>query len=87
MSLNLGNDAMKACEALRANPDFQRLLAAIGPVVGARIELSLEVEPNVRVDATAYARGMRDVWVALQAATDQIQQRMVDKTKMRVPNV
>lgn len=68
MSVNLGTQAVTATQELRNNKDFERLLEALGDLAQKRMIGAMNSPPEMRLDATAYARGMFDVWEGLQSA-------------------
>jgi hypothetical protein len=65
MSINLGNDAMLAIHELRNNPHFETLVSAFGAYAQSQMLRALGHEN--RLDATGYARGVYEVWVAMHA--------------------
>lgn len=77
MSINLGNEGLAAARALRMDANFAALRAAIGEFAWARMNASLEVPQELRVEATAYARAVRDLYVAIEAGTIDQPQRAV----------
>lgn len=88
MSLNLGNATMAACAALRTDASFAALRAGLADVAHQKIHAALDVPPEQRVEATSYARALRDVWLAIEAATLTVPQRQValPKTRPGQPN-
>lgn len=84
MSLNLGNEVMSAAQALRGDTNFAALRAAMVSVVHDKINGALESAPEHRVEATAYARALRDMWLALEAATQSVR---VSTVKLPKPSV
>jgi hypothetical protein len=74
LSINIGTEAVTAVQELRNNRDFDRLISALGQLTQTRV-LGAIATPQIehRVDATAYARGMYDLWEALHAAYFGIQ--------------
>lgn len=75
MSLNIGPDAINAIRELRNNEHFQTLMVELGRMVRQKCDVVLESPPEFRVDSTAYARGLRDVWVAVQGAALNVSPR------------
>jgi len=73
MSINIGTDAVKAVIEMRDSSDFGRLVAALGTVTQTRVLGAMSAPIEHRVDATAYARGMYDLWEALHAAFTGVQ--------------
>ena len=64
----MGTAAVTSTQELRNNQDFERLLAALGMLAQARMIGAMGSPPEMRMDATAYARGMYDLWEAMQSA-------------------
>lgn len=73
MSINIGTEAVNAVVELRNSNDFGRLVSALGTVTQTRMLGSMSAPIEHRVDATAYARGMYDLWEALHAAYTGVQ--------------
>ncbi|HEY1491979.1 MAG TPA: hypothetical protein VGF35_05090 [Steroidobacteraceae bacterium] len=70
MSVNIGTDGVQAVQELRGNREFERLLDALEIVAGKFHLSAIDSPPEFRVDQTAYARGMIELWQALRAAWD-----------------
>lgn len=68
MSLNLGNDGINACMNLANNGDFIAFRDALLEQSRTLVNQALDVEPTRRDDAIGYARALRDVWLAIEAA-------------------
>jgi hypothetical protein len=68
VSVNLGTAAVTSAQELRNNKDFERLLEALGNEAQKRMIGAIASSPEIRTDATGYARGMYDVWEALHSA-------------------
>lgn len=68
MSINIGQAATDAVLALRGNEHFMTVLSAMHRVASDKLNESLLSSPDARVDATAYVRGVVDVWRALEVA-------------------
>lgn len=68
MSINMGTAAVNATQELRNNAEFEKLLTALGLLAQARMIGAVGSPVEMRMDATAYARGMYDLWEALQSA-------------------
>lgn len=79
--MNLGNDGITAARALNGNESWNGVMAALGRVAAEHGDKALDCELTHRVDQTAYARALRDLWVALTAATAGVQPRLVEKPK------
>jgi len=67
LSLNLGNDALAALRALRGNPDFRALHAALGEQVRRYMNASLDMELGNLAVSVGYARALRDFYMALES--------------------
>jgi hypothetical protein len=81
MSINLGNDGIQAARNLRMDPNFAALRAAIGEFLSKKYDAALDSPIEDRVETTAYVRGVRDVFVALEAAVTEQPQRNVKAPK------
>jgi hypothetical protein len=68
VSINIGTEAVNAVIELRANRDFERLLTALSVLTQTRMLGAMNSPVDHRTDATAYARGMYDLWEAMEAA-------------------
>jgi hypothetical protein len=68
VSINIGTEAVSAVVELRGSRDFERLTTALGVLTQTRMLGALNSPVDHRMDATAYARGMYDLWEALEAA-------------------
>ena len=75
--MNLGNDGVKALAELGQNPHFRALLGALEARVNEMMSRALDAEPANRIDATAYVRGLRDVWIAFESGVTGVPQRAV----------
>jgi hypothetical protein len=64
----MGTQAVTAVQELRNNKDFERLLEGLGVLSQKRLLDAAATVPDMRIDATAYARGMYDLWEAMQSA-------------------
>ena len=74
MSVNLGTEAMNAAARLRHDPDFIVVRKGLALFAGRSINMAIGAVPEMRVEATAYARALRDLWVALESAALQVPQ-------------
>lgn len=81
--MNLGSVATDAALRLKNNPDWIAFKAGLEATAGALMNASLASPPEARLDATAYARAVRDVWIAVEAATTATGQRGVAKPGVR----
>jgi hypothetical protein len=66
MSVNLGTEAVQAIYELRSEPQFARFVDAFGDYAQTQMMRSMGAEN--RVDATAYARAIYEIWVAIASA-------------------
>ena len=60
--------AHTAAIKLRDNTDFQEFCAGLGEVATNLVYSALQAGPDMRIDSTAYARGVADVWRGVEAA-------------------
>lgn len=82
MSLNLGNEAIAAARMLHLSSEqaaFQAVRDAILEQARKSMTTALECEHTSRSDAIGYARAFRDLYVALEAAATDVNQRLVEK--------
>jgi len=68
MSLNLQNGGINACVNLANNGDFAAFRDALLERARDQMNQALDVESAKRDDAIGYARALRDVWIAIEAA-------------------
>jgi hypothetical protein len=68
MGVNIGTAAVNAVVELRGNRHFDELVGALGVIAQTRLLAAVGSDVAVRVDATAYAKGMYDLWAAMHAA-------------------
>lgn len=85
MGLNLGTACLAAARALRTDPNWAIIREQLGVAALDRMNAGLDSAPELRVEATAYARALRDLWLAFEAGTLEIHQRQVEKPRMRAP--
>jgi len=83
MSLSLGQNAYDAIQALKNNRDWQIFREALHATIEKQIHVALEVDPEKRLDATGYARALRDIDVALQLNEDGAAANRQYKTPIR----
>lgn len=74
MNLQRAHDA---AVKLRGNPDFEELCEGLGVVAGALVQSALLATPDMRIDSTAYARGVVDVWMGFEVARLGVHPRQV----------
>ena len=83
MSLNLGTEAIEAARRLHtseARDLFQAIRDALHARAVAAVNTAMECEHQARADMIGYARGLRDVFRALEgAAIGDAAQRGVTK--------
>lgn len=70
--LNIGNAGYEAVEKMRSNEPFVKLLGVLEGVASQKMNAAIESDDRAVV-AAAYARGVRDVYLALRAAFDGVQ--------------
>jgi hypothetical protein len=69
MSINIGTPAVEACRRLAGSEDFAAVREGLYEELRRRMNTALECAPELRIDATSYARALRDVYVAFDSAT------------------
>ena len=72
MSLNLGPVAFDAIVNLRNNPDWRRFVDALFEQTSTFMHRAIEIAPPERVDATGYARGLRDLHAHIMQVEDPL---------------
>jgi hypothetical protein len=77
--VNIGNEGVMACRGLKGNEQWDMLRAQLYKLAADRTDVALNSDPSARVDLTAYARALRDLWVALESATLELRHQSVDK--------
>jgi hypothetical protein len=77
--MNLGNPVTEPARRLKDNKDWEELRAGLSDYASSAMNSALSAPPEMRVDATAYARAVRDVWVSLEAATAGVNPNQVKK--------
>jgi hypothetical protein len=65
--INIGTDSVEAIKELRGNRDFAKLLDALETVINAKVYEAGRAPVEQRIDQTAYAAGMFDLWRSLHA--------------------
>lgn len=68
MAINIGNDAVKSIVELRGNRSFDDLISALGVVIQTRVFAAARSPVELRVQQTAHADGMYELWESLHAA-------------------
>lgn len=84
MSINILR-AHVAAQKLRAHPDFIELVDGLGEVASNLVHACLQTGPELRVDASAHARGVMDVWRALEAARADLNPRQIKAPLVKAP--
>lgn len=79
MSINLGTAAIEALGHLRTLESWPVVMGAIEEVTTSKLHAALNSSSAERVDATAYARALHDVFIALSAASQRVNARAVAK--------
>lgn len=81
MSLNLGSGVQAASE-LRNNEHWQEFVRSVKAVAEQNMNTAIGVSVEQRADATAYARALRDFYIAIESATAGKHQNQVVKPGM-----
>lgn len=68
MSLNIGTPGVEAVKALANDPHFAKVREAIREMCRVYADRALEATEAGVHDAVGYARGLRDVFLALESA-------------------
>ncbi len=76
MSLNIGTEAHEAVKRLAHNPDFKAVRDGLYEVMRARFNQALD---GMGADAIGYARALRDIYLAFEAAATGKQINQVPK--------
>ncbi len=77
MSLNLGTPVNDAATALRNNPDWKTIRDAVREQVRQKMNVALSASPDKVADNVGYARALRDIYIAFEAATFGKQQTQI----------
>jgi hypothetical protein len=85
MGINLGTPALEAITELRGNRHFEVLVTAIGQQTQLRMLGALNSPPELRADATGYARGVYELWAALHSAHAGLHQSQVKPPPLSDP--
>lgn len=70
MALNLGPEAYEAIVRLKGNAEWRAFVQALNAQWAHFIHLAIDMPPENRVDATGYARGLRDLAAHIQMVED-----------------
>jgi hypothetical protein len=80
LSLNFGTDAIAALAGLRDNNNFREFHDKLGELVNQMSNAALEPSGEAsRDDKCGYARALRDVWIAVEAAVTGAKYNSVGK--------
>jgi len=79
MSINLGSPAIDAIGQIRNSESWPIIMTAMEECARNKLHAALESSVSDRVDATAYARAVHDVFVALAAASQRVNPRAIGK--------
>lgn len=79
MSINLGTPACEAMRELSRNPNWLAVREAVLEQLRVKMNVALEAPPGARDDAIGYARAMRDIVVAFEAASTNTSMQRVEK--------
>lgn len=85
MSLNIGTEGCLAAKALQPSPDWKVLRDALEELARSKMNQALDAPPEVQATACGYARALRDLWVAFEAATVGGPGRAGDQNQVRKP--
>ena len=69
MAINLGPVAFEAIKSLQNNSDWRLIVEALEDQLSNLMHRAVEVPPPERVDATGYARCVRDLVAHIQQVT------------------
>jgi hypothetical protein len=72
MSLNIGNEGVKAAKSLVVSSDWATLRGVLLEQARAAMNRAIEAVSG-REDACGYARALRDIWMALESASTGVQ--------------
>jgi hypothetical protein len=74
--VNIGKDAYEAVQALRNNPDWVKLVAAMGNLASKTMNDAIDAAEAV---GCGYAKAVRDMYVEFAAATANVRVNQVQK--------
>lgn len=83
--MNLGSAVTEAAGRLKGNEDWEVLRVGLGDYATNIMNTAIASPVDVRTDATAYARGVRDTWIAFEAATAKVAQNLIRKPGAALP--
>lgn len=83
MSLNLGNEAIAAAKSLHDNPgardDFDVVRQAVADQCTRAMDAAMNAEPAAQSGMLGYARGLRDLYTALEGGVNGVNPNRVEK--------
>lgn len=85
MSINLGNEGIAALKELRASAHFAAFRTALHAQVVRTMNATLDAETTTRHEVAGYAKGLRDLWMAVESAVTDTAYNQVKKPGGAVP--
>lgn len=85
MSLNLGAAMVASLQNLSRHPDMTDLRAHLARLVSEKTHAAMESLREDRIEATAYARALRDFFVSVEVACLGIRHNQVEKPDVSPP--
>ena len=76
--LNLGTEAVHCLRELQQSPYFERFREHFAVFVYRKLHEAVASPVDQRIEATAYARALRDMWIAFESAALEKPQRSVE---------
>lgn len=76
--LNLGTEAIACLREMQQSLFFQRFREHFATFAARKLYEAVSSPVDQRVEATAYARALRDIWIAFESAALDKPQRMVE---------
>ena len=77
MSLNFGNEFANLAFSLRDNEQFARLRIELGKAANKLMNKAIDAPPEARIEQTAYARAVRDLFVIFEASARKVPAQQV----------
>lgn len=68
MSINLGTKGTNAALALAGNEPFHYFVEALEEQMSKFANTAMDAPPDMQMQMLGYARGLRDLWIAVEAA-------------------
>lgn len=87
MRLTFPPEFSAALERLRGNSDFATVLAGVEHCANVAVHEAMRAPVTERIDATAWARGMRELSVHLIATTANTSARSLERNGVPNPTV